>query len=294
MASLSSSSVCILAFLLLSIFLVSASPDDEKNVAASILPSLGIGSLTEFLLHRVGADQCGQPGDSSSETTIPTTSCADCTNWCKEECADVDGDVVENKCAIGESKYMRRCKCCCREKPKPPPPPPSAGDQCGLPGDSSSETTIPTTNCADCTNWCKEECSDVGADMVDDKCAIGESKYMRRCKCCCREKPKPPSPPPSAGDQCRQQGDTPKEATMPTSNCADCTTWCKKQCSDIGSYVVDDKCAIPGQSGYLRRCNCCCRDNSKPPPSPSCPGGCPADVTWTLPGMKPCKYKLVT
>ncbi|RZC64207.1 hypothetical protein C5167_025974 [Papaver somniferum] len=205
MASFSSSSVCVAAFLLLSIVLVSASTH-QKTVISYVLPSSA-----------VGAGECGQPGDSSTETTIISSNCADCTNWCNEECADTNSDVVENKCAIGESKYARRCKCCCREKAAPPPSP---------------------------------------------------------------------------ADQCRQQGDTPKDTTRPTANCGECTTWCKQQCSAMGASVVDDKCSIPGQSAWLRKCDCCCRDNSKPPPQPSC--GCAPDVTLTTPGSKPCNYKLVS
>ncbi|XP_026444498.1 uncharacterized protein LOC113344800 isoform X2 [Papaver somniferum] len=202
MASFSSSSVCVAAFLLLSIFLVSASTN-QKNVISYVLPtSVGAGG------------QCGQPGDSSTETTIISTNCADCTNWCNEECADTDSEVVENKCAIGDSKYARRCKCCCREKAAPP------------------------------------------------------------------------------ADQCRQQGGTPKETTRPTANCGECTTWCNQQCSAMGASVIDDKCSIPGGSSWLRKCECCCRDNSKPPPPASC--GCAPDVTLTTPGSKPCNYKLVS
>ncbi|KAI3960003.1 hypothetical protein MKW92_012342 [Papaver armeniacum] len=207
MASFSSSSVCVAAFLLLSIFLVSASTN-QKTVISYVLPSSAVGA----------GGQCGQPGDSSTETTIISSNCADCTNWCNEECADTNSDVVENKCAIGESKYARRCKCCCREKAAPPPPPSSPADQC------------------------------------------------------------------------RKQGDTPKDTTRPTANCGECTTWCTQQCSAMGASVVDDKCTIPGGSSWLRRCDCCCHDNSKPPPQPSC--GCAPDVTLTTPGSKPCKYKL--
>ncbi|XP_026440291.1 TANK-binding kinase 1-binding protein 1-like [Papaver somniferum] len=86
----------------------------------------------------------------------------------------------------------------------PPPPPPSSppptpkGDTCDKPGDSYSETTYPTSDCTYCKDWCKDECSDLGGEVVSNKCSIGESKFVRRCKCCCHENPVPrPPPPPS-------------------------------------------------------------------------------------------------
>ncbi|KAI3961243.1 hypothetical protein MKW92_004211 [Papaver armeniacum] len=81
------------------------------------------------------------------------------------------------------------------------------------------------------------------------------------CQCCCAKPPSPPPPTPTP---------TPSE-----------------ECAYLGASVVNDKCAI-GESKFVRRCKCCCRASS-------CPAsGCPADVTWTIPGASPCKYKLIS
>ncbi|KAI3971733.1 hypothetical protein MKW92_002920 [Papaver armeniacum] len=88
--------------------------------------------------------------------------------------------------------------------PSPPPPltptpipPTPTRDTCDSDGDAYSETTIPTSDCSYCTDWCRDECSDLGAKVVSNKCSIGESKFIVRCKCCCNENSGPePTPPP--------------------------------------------------------------------------------------------------
>ncbi|MCL7026612.1 hypothetical protein MKW94_002924 [Papaver nudicaule] len=226
MASSSSSSVSIAVFLLLSMVLVSASTD-RKNVFASVSPSLEKGSLTE-------SNGICDPKDVSSDRTWgPTQDCNICTFYCTGVCAGMGTPMVKKACTPNSKKSQIFCQCCCAKPPSPPPPPPS---------------------------------------------------------------PPPPSlppPTPSGGGPCGQPGDTSTETTIITSNCADCTNWCKEECSDAGSYVLDDKCEI-GESKFARRCKCCCRENSTPPP-PSCPTqGCPSDVTWTIPGVSPCKYRLLS
>ncbi|XP_026451077.1 chitin-binding lectin 1-like [Papaver somniferum] len=64
--------------------------------------------------------------------------------------------------------------------PSPSPPPPSplppspTGDKCDKSGDTYSEITYPTSDCTYCTNWCKDECSEMKAKVVSNKCSIGE------------------------------------------------------------------------------------------------------------------------
>ncbi|KAI3953191.1 hypothetical protein MKX01_042186 [Papaver californicum] len=189
-------------FLLLSIALASAFTD-HKNVVASISPSSEVRSLTDTNI-------CDPKDVYKSEVWGPTQDCSICTYY---------------SCTPRPQSQIF-CQCCCAKPPSPPqppasPPPPTLPS--GQPGDTSTETTIITSNCADCTNWCKEECSGAGGYVIDDKCAIGESNFVRRCKCCCRENSGP-----------------------------------------------------------------------KPPP-PGCPTfGCPSETTWTIPGVSPCKYKLVS
>ncbi|KAI3885624.1 hypothetical protein MKX03_003809 [Papaver bracteatum] len=161
MASFCSLLVYNALFLLVSIVLVSSSTDQE-SVVASALPSCCFPCLAYC---RGGCDALGTYWYRQRFLTPPETT-----------------NVV--------------CDCCCK-KPAPPPPcicpaptnlpPPStpSGGQCAT-GDTYTETTIPTSNCADCTNWCKEDCSELGGRATDDKRAIGESNFVRRCKCCCR------------------------------------------------------------------------------------------------------------
>ncbi|MCL7024188.1 hypothetical protein MKW94_016559 [Papaver nudicaule] len=168
MAKFCSLLVTNIVFLLLLIVLAVSAATDKGNAFGSVLPSLDVASLTETNI-------C-DPKDVYKDTTWgPTKDCNVCLYYCTGVCVNNPTYVV------------------CQD------------------GDTESETTLITSNCADCTNWCKEECADLGATVVNDKCAIGESKFAGRCKCCCRE-----------------------------SSCA----------------------------------------------------GCPADVTWTIPGLSPCKYKL--
>ncbi|MCL7035535.1 hypothetical protein MKW94_012206 [Papaver nudicaule] len=172
----------ILGLVLLLIVAVSASTDQE-NVGVSTFSVSASSTTSDF--------SCVD-GDAYSEVLYPTSDCSVCKTWCKDECSELGGDVVNSKCSL-QTKFVVRCQCCCYEPPPPPPPspPPPPPTPCGQPGDTSSETTIITSDCNDCTNWCKEECADVGGYVVDDKCSIGESKFARRCQCCCRENPVP-------------------------------------------------------------------------------------------------------
>ncbi|KAI3904535.1 hypothetical protein MKW98_014715 [Papaver atlanticum] len=101
----------ILGVFLLFIVSISASTDQE-NTRVSTFSELASATTSDI--------SCAD-GDEYSETTIISSDCNDCTNWCKEECADLGGIVVDSKCSIGESKFARRCKCCCRESPPPCP-----------------------------------------------------------------------------------------------------------------------------------------------------------------------------
>ncbi|KAI3961242.1 hypothetical protein MKW92_004210 [Papaver armeniacum] len=170
---------------------------------------------------------------------------------------------------------------------------------CGPNDVYNCETWGPTLDCNICTFYCAGVCSGIGTKQVNKACTprrrYGEAPSVF-CQCCCAKPASPPPPPPSAppptptptpsGGEC-QDGDTESETTLITSNCADCTNWCKEECADLGASVVNDKCAI-GESKFVRRCKCCCRASS-------CPTlGCPTDVTWTIPGVSPCKYKLLS
>ncbi|RZC93526.1 hypothetical protein C5167_007338 [Papaver somniferum] len=167
---------------------------------------------------------------------------------------------------------------------------------CGPNDVYNSEIWRPTQDCNICTFYCAGVCSGMGTKQVKKACTprrrYGEAPSVF-CQCCCAKPRSPPPPPPSpppptpSGGEC-QDGDTESETTLITSNCADCTNWCKEECADLGAVVVNDKCAI-GESKFVRRCKCCCRASS-------CPTlGCPADVTWTVPGvLPPCKYKLIS
>ncbi|KAI3961241.1 hypothetical protein MKW92_004209 [Papaver armeniacum] len=221
MAKFSSSTLVVnVVFLLLSTVLVSASTEQQK--VAAISPSL------EQVASPEDTNICGPNDVYNSEIWGPTQDCNICTFYCRGVCSGIGTRQVKKACTPRRQSWDRQlvvfCQCCCAKPPSPPPPPPSpppptptptpSGGEC-QDGDTESETTLITSNCADCTNWCKEECADLGASVVNDKCAIGESKFVRRCKCCCR--------------------------------------------------------------------------------ASSCPTlGCPTDVTWTIPGVSPCKYKLLS
>ncbi|KAI3972462.1 hypothetical protein MKX01_027417, partial [Papaver californicum] len=125
----------------------------------------------------------------------PTALCTICLTYCGGARDVLGTSYLNMKCSHLPPTGKLECECCF-QKPTPPPPPPCpppptpspptpSGGQCET-GDTYTETTIPTSNCTDCTNWCKEDCSDLGGRVIDDKCAIGESKFVRRCKCCCR------------------------------------------------------------------------------------------------------------
>ncbi|KAI3858480.1 hypothetical protein MKX03_018777 [Papaver bracteatum] len=102
----------ILGVFLLFIVSISASTDQENTRVSTF--SGKVASATTL-------DISCTDGDKYLEATIISSDCNDCTNWCKEECADLGSIVVDSKCSIGESKFARRCKCCCRESPPPCP-----------------------------------------------------------------------------------------------------------------------------------------------------------------------------
>lgn len=118
--------------------------------------------------------------------------CLPCLAYCRGACDALGTYWYRQRCLTPPETTNVVCDCCCK-KPAPPPPcicptpttppppPPStpSGGQCA-PGDTYTETTIPTSNCSDCTNWCKEDCSELGGRVTDDKCAIGESNFVRK------------------------------------------------------------------------------------------------------------------
>ncbi|MCL7035580.1 hypothetical protein MKW94_002500, partial [Papaver nudicaule] len=136
----------------------------------------------------------------TGQTFGPTKDCFICTAYCYGTCDSLRTKHLDAKCTPLAGPNIR-CDCCCGKPtpppapacpppaPRPPPPPcpsPPSSDTCET-GDIYTETTMPSSNCADCTNWCKGDCSELGGRVIEDKCAIGESSFVRRCKCCCRE-----------------------------------------------------------------------------------------------------------
>ncbi|KAI3900079.1 hypothetical protein MKW98_000979 [Papaver atlanticum] len=179
---------------LVSILLASASADDT-NVTAFIVPSVERRALTTpyvcdpnvnvYTYHFFGA----------------TKDCNECFYYCTGTCEGLRTPLGGTTMCTIQPGYTR-CDCCCKKPrissatptcppptPRPPPPPCSpptpSSDQCTN-GDDVTEITMPCSNCDDCTNWCKEDCSESGGRVIENKCAIGESKLVRRCKCCCR------------------------------------------------------------------------------------------------------------
>ncbi|KAI3887045.1 hypothetical protein MKX03_025619 [Papaver bracteatum] len=191
-------------FLLVSVFLVSTSRD-HLSVIASVIPSVETGAhLDNYVCDT-------KKNVYTTQVWGPTSDCSVCTPYCYGAC-----DALRTHGALSPSCRRSgtqnvRCKCCCVKPaspprprppscppprppscppptPLPPPPPcptPPSRDQCET-GDTYTETTMPSSNCVDCTNWCKEDCSESGGRVIENKCAIGESKFVRRCKCCCR------------------------------------------------------------------------------------------------------------
>ncbi|KAI3884783.1 hypothetical protein MKW92_049256 [Papaver armeniacum] len=192
MASFCSLLVYNALFLLVSTVLVSSSTDQE-SVVASALPSLEMGALTTRPF------ECDPGvGVKMSQEFDLFRGCFACSAYCRGGCDALGTTWYRRRCLTPPETPNVVCDCCCK-KPAPvppppcicpaptapPPPPPSTPSECAT-GDTYTETTIPTSNCADCTNWCREDCSELGGRVTDDKCAIGESKFVRRCKCCCR------------------------------------------------------------------------------------------------------------
>ncbi|KAI3956958.1 hypothetical protein MKX01_000992 [Papaver californicum] len=147
-----------------------------------------------------------RPGDLYRQAR--GSSCITCALNCRIKCDRMFMGVTQLSC--NKYPYIKECDCCCtlpspppssppppRPSPPPPsPPPPSpsptpspAGDKCDKPGDTYSEITYPTSDCTYCTNWCKDECSEMEGKEVSNKCSIGESKFVTRCKCCCLKNP---------------------------------------------------------------------------------------------------------
>ncbi|MCL7021666.1 hypothetical protein MKW94_025530 [Papaver nudicaule] len=186
-SSFSSILVCNVGFLFLmvSMVLVSASENAVRSVHE--------GALT-------GNYVC-DPNVNVYTTQIwgPTRDCIICTSYCFGACDALRTQHLNTQCT--PSGYTNlKCECCCA-KPTPPPapacPPPAPlppsppcpsppSDTCET-GDTYTEITMPSSDCAACSNWCQEDCSELGGRVIEDKCAIGESSFVRRCKCCCRE-----------------------------------------------------------------------------------------------------------
>ncbi|MCL7034340.1 hypothetical protein MKW94_025179 [Papaver nudicaule] len=183
MASFASILVYNVVFLLVSVVLVFAANDYE-----SVVPSLEMGALRD-----PPPFEC-VPAKMVKMKTLEFDpakgTCFVCSKYCEGGCDGMGTYILRFRCLTPPKTTNVICDCCCKQPPSPPPPPPCSpppppSDQCST-GDTYTETTIPTSNCADCTNWCKEDCSELGGSVIEDKCAIGESTFVRRCKCCCR------------------------------------------------------------------------------------------------------------
>ncbi|MCL7026807.1 hypothetical protein MKW94_027842 [Papaver nudicaule] len=174
MASFGSILAYSVVFLLVSFVLVSAS-NDYEGIVGSAFPSVEMGALRD-----PPPFEC-VPGKTVRMKTLEFDpargTCFVCSKYCQGGCEGMGTDVMRFRCLTPPKTTNVICDCCCKQ------PPPC--DQCST-GDTYTETTMPTSNCADCTNWCTEDCSELGGRVIEDKCAIGESAYVRRCKCCCR------------------------------------------------------------------------------------------------------------
>ncbi|KAI3913442.1 hypothetical protein MKW98_003921 [Papaver atlanticum] len=193
MASYSTVFVCNVVFLLISILLVSTSAE-HPSVVSSIIPSVeSTGTPTENYFCDTNANVY------TTQVWGPTKDCFLCTPYCYGACDSLRTTSALSPSCTWISGTNVRCECCCVKPKSPPPPacPPPAplpppppcpspsSDKCDT-GDDVTETTMPSSNCADCTNWCNEDCSESGGRVIENKCAIGESKFVRRCSCCCR------------------------------------------------------------------------------------------------------------
>ncbi|MCL7042026.1 hypothetical protein MKW94_022544 [Papaver nudicaule] len=179
-SSFSSIFVCnVFLFLQISMLLVSASMDHNNVVP--------------FVRALTGGYVCA-PYVSiyTSQIWGPTRDCTICTAYCYGACDALRTQHLNTQCTpVGDNLF---CECCCRLPapppapacpPPPPCPSPPSSDTCET-GDTYTETTMPSSDCAACSNWCKEDCSELGGRVIENKCAIGESSFVRRCKCCCR------------------------------------------------------------------------------------------------------------
>ncbi|KAI3846278.1 hypothetical protein MKW92_026211 [Papaver armeniacum] len=253
-------------FLLFSIVLVYASSTDQNIAELSASSSVEMAPIKEARICK--------PGDTYKETTFSDTlECSYCYNWCIRLCGwEMQSRAVRQNCKPISDTYSVFCQCCCEKLPSSPPPlpfpplpsPPSPSPP-PLPFPPRPSPTLP---------------SPPPPPFHSPP-----------------PPPQPSSPPPTPkGDTCDKPGDSYSETTYPTSDCTYCKDWCKGECSDLGGEVVSNKCSI-GESKFVTRCKCCCHEKAvpTPPPPPSCPTlGCPMDLTVTLPGKGPCKYKLAS
>ncbi|KAI3887042.1 hypothetical protein MKX03_025616 [Papaver bracteatum] len=180
MASFCSIFVYNVVFLLVSIVLASASTDNTSAVGYA-LPSLEITALTDTTF------KCdSEMGVYTTKTWPPAALCTSCLTYCIGSQDALGTSLLKINCTHLQPSGKMQCDCCVKKPTPPPCPPPTpSGGQCET-GDTYTETTMPTSNCVDCTNWCKEDCAGLGGRVIEDKCAIGESNFVRRCKCCCR------------------------------------------------------------------------------------------------------------
>ncbi|MCL7037492.1 hypothetical protein MKW94_006803 [Papaver nudicaule] len=216
--------------------------------------------------------KCPRPEDSYS--WAKDTDCRSCAKKCASNCLSLKKGARQLGCTDYAIIKTATCDCCCTPLTPPPPPPPPPPplvpikDTCVQPGDKYSETTYATLNCNDCDNWCKNDCSKQGAEVVNKKCSIpGQSQWLRRCECCCNKNAKPSPPPPRppaptpSRDTCDKPGDIYTETTMTSSDCSFCKNWCKDDCSELKGEVVSNKCSM-GESKFVTRCKCCCNEKS--------------------------------
>ncbi|KAI3912151.1 hypothetical protein MKW92_037360 [Papaver armeniacum] len=110
------------------------------------------------------------------------TNCTSCANKCMSKCLSLNKATRHLGCNSYPLAGSAVCDCCCTP-PKYPSPTTTK------PGDTYSDITYPTSDCSYCTNWCRDECSELKGKVVSNKCSIGESKFVFRCKCCCHENP---------------------------------------------------------------------------------------------------------
>ncbi|KAI3896506.1 hypothetical protein MKW92_004037 [Papaver armeniacum] len=162
------------------------------------------------------------------------------------------------------------------------------------PGEIPTKATKSATNhsiyCYDCQKECINQCQLQGREVSQVECNFwGEEPAV--CKCCCGLPSPTPPPKPIAWDEC-PIGETNKFIFLSNSSidCNICVNQCKTECAEVGATVTREACLqnFDSNSKELIEDNLLCPCSCKP-------------SNWavelnievsSIPGQKPCSYKL--